>query len=152
MAEKVDKIAIDTNCLVYLLDADSQHNSSLKSLFRACFSKKIELCAAMQIIPEAVNTLVRDFHLEAAHATAIVENFIDRLNVTILYPRTGTVSLFYEYSTQISLKNRTYDILLAATIVDRGVNMLCTLNVKDFKNLPYLTVGTPVDIIRSISN
>ncbi len=148
MGDKANKIAFDTNIIIYSLDAGSPHNKSVKTFAKECTERNIELCAASQAIPEAVNTLVLDCGQKATTATAIVENFLDTLAIEILYPRAGSISLFYEYSTHLKLHRRTFDLFMSAVLVDRGINTLCTYNTKDFQDIPYITAARPEDLLK----
>lgn len=144
----VSKIALDTNVMIYALDAGSPFYKDVRLLIKHCIDRKFGMCIAMQAIPESVNALVRDRKVEAKRATAMVENLLDMLDFEILYPRTGSISLFYEYSNHLKMNHRTYDIFMSAVLVDRGVDTLCTYNTKDFQDIPYITAARPEELLK----
>jgi predicted nucleic acid-binding protein len=69
-------------------------------------------------------------------------------NFRLISPLSKTFFTFTDlFSRHPSIRERIFDLYLAATALDNGINQLCTWNVDHLKKISELTVKTPEEIL-----
>lgn len=68
-------------------------------------------------------------------------------NIEIISPTPNTIFTFH-HLIQIypAIRERIFDVYLAATALDNGVNQVCTWNIKHLRKISSLEVKTPSDV------
>ena len=130
---------IDSNILVYATDAESALHEEAKLLFSRCLEGQIKGVLAQQNLLELINVLVKYYKKESSFATKTARVYSDKFALRIISPLPTTFALFDKLSSQ-SKKLDTYDLYLAATALDNGVDSIITNNSKDFKGIEGLEV------------
>lgn len=94
---------------------------------------------------EFINTITRRVPnpISVQQAIELVE-FYQSLNIKIIYPKTTQLTTFLDIFKQTPYKNRLFDIAIVSTLKDNGIQGIYTVNVKDFKDYPFLTVINPL--------
>lgn len=138
--------AIDTNLLVYAHDNDNPYHHRAKTfLIQQLQNNPQNLCIPYQVFMEFINTITRRVPnpISVQQAIELVE-FYQSLNIKIIYPKTTQLTTFLDIFKQTPYKNRLFDIAIVSTLKDNGIQGIYTVNVKDFKDYPFLTVINPL--------
>lgn len=137
------KWGIDSNLLVYFLDADSKFHESTIALFRELLSHGTPLYTTQNNVVEAHRVLVSFYHVHKKIALENIIEIINSFNIHIVAPSSLTIKTYSNFC-QLSSRNDLFDLYFAAILVDNHVNNLLTGNVKDFVGLEkHLTVWSP---------
>lgn len=138
------KMLIDSNILVYAINADSDKHETAKQLIEDNLGN---LEIAHQNILEAVRVLThKNFSspLNTAEATEAILILLDPFK--IITPTQTTIHLSLEYIQKLNISgNRIFDAYLAATALSNGIKVIATDNVKDFKIFKGLKVMNPFE-------
>lgn len=122
---------IDTNILVYAINADSPKNKTAQLFLQ----NANDLIIAHQNIFEAFRVLTHpkfSHPMKPKKAQNSLEPIIDACK--IIYPNNKTHYLAFEFIEQNKLVgNQIFDAYLAATAISNNVIAIATDNVKDFK-------------------
>lgn len=133
-----NKILIDTNILIYSIDADSKyHNKSLEILLNPGY----ELFTTSKNISEFLVVLTRaeSVKITVIEALEILKDLIS--NITILYPNEQTRLLFYKLLKKYKPSGlRIHDFEIISIALANGVKRIATENVSDFKNIEEIKI------------
>jgi predicted nucleic acid-binding protein len=141
------KVLIDTNILIYAIDASSPfHEKSLEVLQNA-ENGIIQAFIAEKSLYELAAVLSSQAFVNKIKLDQIREHilyFADNSTFSLLHSTdqiTNTIwRLFFNLN---SRKNRIYDLVLAATAIEYGINTIYTKNVKDFEQIKELQIVDP---------
>jgi predicted nucleic acid-binding protein len=141
--------SIDTNILLYAVNADCSEHVQARELVDAALSNPFEWIVADQVYFELYrllrNPAVLERPLGAAEASSVIEYFryrsgwsrcawqLDHFDILLPYLR-------WEETRGIGV----FDLVLAATLHDAGVTMLYTRNTRDFAGLDWFDVHNPI--------
>lgn len=138
---------VDTNILVYSLDKKSPFHKSVAELFRLCEQKRIRLFVTHQNFLELVNTLVSDYGFVTSKAVESARVLLYEGSLYLIHPLPTTLNLCFDLL-QSRIKRNVFDVYLAVTAIDNGVNSILTNNAEDFVGIPQLNVYGLSDISR----
>ncbi|HSW96493.1 MAG TPA: PIN domain-containing protein [Candidatus Saccharimonadales bacterium] len=123
---------IDSNILVYAINADSPKNKTAQ-LFLSNNSQKLEI--AHQNIFESLRVLTHpkfSYPMKPSNAQEALWAIVDACK--IVYPNNKTHYLALELIKENNLfGNQIFDAYLAATALSNNITTIATDNVKDFK-------------------
>ena len=142
--ERDDRAVLDTNILAYAYDkSDPKRRKICEKLVRSGFEGESPYCVSNQVLGELYVVLTRNVAkpLPKDQASLIVSAFVDspkwqKLNYSHL-----TVKRALEDLTTINTSF--WDIMIAETMKEAGVNTLYTENEKDFRKIPWVRVVNP---------
>ena len=121
------KYLVDTNILIYYLEGEREATDFIKNHFRECGISQINYLEIFSI------------PLEREEKT-IIENFLKLFEVFDINSMITEQAIHNRQSKKIKLA----DNLIAATAQMHHLTLV-TRNVKDFQNLPNLTLFNPFD-------
>lgn len=102
-------------------------------------------CIPYQVFIEFINALTRRVAKPLSVEQAILlTEYYQSLNIKIIYPKPTQLSTFLEIYKQTPYKNRLFDVAICATLKDNDIQGIYTVNTKDFKDYPFLTVINPL--------
>ena len=127
------KYLVDTNILVYSLNSNAPQYTRAKELLEAGFRDGVGFVVAHQNLMEFLAVLTRAYKIEVGQAMGDVEKFISCFEV--IFPLSTTLGCFSELMTGSGKGVYPFDVYLAATMLDNGVERIITANAKDFQGL-----------------
>lgn len=143
---KQQKMAIDTNILVYAHNGDNPYHYKAKDfLVNQLQNYPNDICIPYQCLIEFISTITKrienPFSIE--QALQIVAYYKD-FGIDIIYPKPTQLTTFLAIYKQTPYKNRLFDVAICATLKDNGIQGIYTVNTKDFQDYPFLTVINPL--------
>lgn len=137
------KWGIDSNLLVYFLDADSKFHQSTIALFKELLNHSTPLYTTQNNVIEAHRVLVSLYHVPKKIALENIIEIINSFNIHIVTPLSLTINTYSNFC-QLSKKNDLFDLYFASILVDNHVHNLLTGNIKDFVGFEkHLAVYSP---------
>ena len=136
------RFLVDTNILVYSLDRSSPFQKLAVEFFRLCEQGEFKGAVAHQNVIELINTLIRDYKISNRESLKKTRVLIDEGVLEIIFPLPTTLGRFFDLAGKY--KGKTFDLYLAATALDNGVEGIITNNPKDFEfisGFKVLTLG-----------
>ncbi len=123
---------IDTNILVYAINADSPKNKAAQLFLQ---KRTGNLIIAHQNIIEASRVLTHPKFSHPMTPNAAQEALWEIINACrIIYPNNKTLYLALEFITEHKLfGNQIFDAYLAATVISNNILVIATDNTKDFE-------------------
>jgi predicted nucleic acid-binding protein len=144
---------IDTNILIYSYDETQELHSSSYAFLEHAFSGHISASIAQQNLLEflAVVTNPKRVEYPLSPDEALEKIAVYVANFPLVSPSARTFLTFVDlFSRYPSIRERIFDLYLAATALDNGISQISTWNVKHFKTVSELTVKTPEEILTSL--
>jgi len=137
------KWGIDSNLLVYFLDADSKFHQPTITLFKDLLKHRTPTYTTQNNIIEAHRVLVSLYHIPQKIALENIVEIINSFNIHIVTPSSLTLNIYSNFC-QLSKKNDLFDFYFASILVDNNIHHLFTNNTKDFAGLKkHLIVHSP---------
>ncbi|MBI2340855.1 MAG: PIN domain-containing protein [Deltaproteobacteria bacterium] len=138
MAKKEDKFCVlDTNILVYALDADSDHHAEVRNHLEQLHKTGYRFCLTEQIVRETlvVVTQSRLTHKPVSSREARLLGWHLLFQMVLLHSNNFSRLTLLDLIEKYDLKgNIIHDANIVAVMVSHGVKELYTCNKKDF---PY---------------
>ena len=143
--------AVDTNLLVYAHNADSAFHEPAKQFIGSALnsrddSGKFQVCIPAQVLIEFINVITwsrLESPLSLPDALHLVKQYRDT-GVTILHPKTSQLDTLLTLFESVTTRKKVFDIALAATLKDNGIQGLYTVNTKDFVGFDFLDAVNPL--------
>jgi len=140
-------ILLDTNILVHASGAQSPRHEKAKELRDRAAAGQFEGCIAAQILTEfyAVVTDPRRFQpaLTPSQAQREVRTYLSS-PLKLIVPKETTVTRMLNLLGSRPVRSgRIFDVFLAATMLDNGVQRIYTENVDDFKGIAAIDAINP---------
>ena len=130
--------AFDTNVLVYFLDKDSPFHESAVKIFEHVERDGIKVLICQQNILELVQSMTKDYGLTLARAVKVVKRLVQQ-DVLIVRPFDDTIDTYFNLCGNYSgSAKKHFDLYLAATLLDNGVDTLVTADDSGFKSVSRL--------------
>ena len=140
-------ILLDTNVLVHATGARSLQHANAKELRDQAAGGQFDACIAAQILTEfyAVVTDPRRFQpaLTPSQAQRELRTYLSS-PLKLIVPMETTVARMLNLLGSRSVKaGRIFDIFLAATMLDNGVQRIYTENLRDFQGIAGIEAINP---------
>lgn len=143
--------ALDTNVLIYAHNEGSSFHHKAAAFVMKAVAERDEngrhvLGVTAQVYAEFINVITRqtiENPLSLADAILVVEKYI-KAGIPIIHPRPTQLYTFLELAKSTTTRKKTFDLFLAATLKDNGIERLYTVNVDDFKDFSFLHVVNPL--------
>lgn len=138
------KWAIDSQILIYSLDAHSSFYPKTHDLFALINQGKIEPVVAQQNAIESERVLMRVYKKMPTDVVSDLTNILTSFDFEIVTPVGSTYLHFQDLITRVnSIPRDIFDYYLAATLMDNGVSQLLTVNTADFAGIGGFTAVNP---------
>lgn len=124
---------LDTNVLVYSVDRESPFYGAARSIIEDGIQQGVELVVAHQNLLEFVAVLTRGHGISVRQVLKDAESFSAQLRV--IAPLPTSLATYVELARVAKKHLYSFDIYLAATMRDNGVERIVTGNPKDFQGL-----------------
>lgn len=134
-----EKYLVDTNILIYSVDYSSPFNKEAKKILEAGVKGEVSLFIAHQNLVEFIAVLTRGYGIGVKQATKDAEAFASHFD--IIFPLPGTIDVFFKMANTYK-KIYPFDLYLAATTLDNGIERIVTGNKKDFSNLNFKEIAS----------
>jgi len=147
MGKNKKKVAFDTNILIFATNQKSPYFDYCNQLFREVDQGKYELYLADKTLYEFFAVLSNVFFKEKREGVKEVFDFyLNSTNYTLMHSTNQTAHIVSELlSDQETAKGGyIHDIVLAAMLLENGVDVLYTDNKKDFQPFTWLKKMKPV--------
>jgi len=138
---------VDTNVLVYALDADALQHAAARALLEAARDDtSATLFVSPQILCEFYSIVTNPRRvpkpLSAAEATAAITGLVAFLHVLPVpaHAAQGLLDLLQRHPVT---GGDVFDLLIVATMQANGVHRIYTFNAADFAVIPELSIVTP---------
>lgn len=144
--------AIDTNIGVYGHNIDSPNYQKAKNFLEQVVAnvngtEKTAIGIPFQVWAEFVNVCTRQNlgkPLSIPEAIKVVRKHTELLRIPVIYPKPTQLKTFLSLLETTTTRKKVFDVALAATLKDNGVEGLYTVNVDDFKDFPFLQIENPL--------
>lgn len=142
---------IDSNVLVSAYDETEEQHEASYALVEHAMAGEIPACVAQQNLLEFIAVVThakRVTHpLSVAEALSHVADYLACLD--LIWPGPVTFFTFQGLLRAYpALRERVFDVYLAATALDNRVENICTWNTSHLENIILLTVRTPVEVLQ----
>ena len=131
-------VLIDTNILIYAIDADSRfHNGALKLLL----DPTLKLFTTSKNLSEFLVVLTRNKEIELS--TSECFQLLNSLltDITILYPNPTTFKIFQDLISKYNPRGLwIHDVEIASIGLAHGISTIATNNIADFKRIAEIEV------------
>ncbi len=133
-----NSVLVDTNVLIYALDADSQfHHRALKFLY----DPTIRFFITSKNIAEFLVVLTRnkEINISTSECLELLNNLI--VDVEILYPNPTTIKLFFDLIKKYNPRGLwIHDLEIASISLAHGISKIVTNNIVDFKRIDEIEI------------
>ncbi len=139
---------IDTNVLVHAHNLASEFHPTASKLIQEALDLPGTYALAASCVAE-FRSVISDPRrvakpLPPAEASRFALLYLHSPSIRILLPDANTFSRAMELAGRLGVRGaRTFDLIVAQTLLDHGVSELLTQNVKDFGGVPGLTARDP---------
>ncbi len=141
------KWGFDSNIIVYALDADSKYHKRTKELLVNLRRNREIPHITHQNILEVEKVLTKVFELNKNIVIEKLSLLLDSFNFTFVSPHLTTIHRYHKFFSEKEGK-KIFDLYLAATYIDNGINQMYTANEKDFAGIPNFKAVNPYKKIR----
>jgi predicted nucleic acid-binding protein len=137
-------LLLDSNVLVHAVYKGSPLHSAAAELVDRGLRHRDVYCIAPQNLVEFAAVVTRPRlvspPLPGREVVRIAELLYRSRRLAKIYPSRGTVIRAMRHGATIGVSGpRWYDLFLAMTMTDAGVNTVITENVDDFQGIPFIT-------------
>lgn len=144
---------IDSNVLVSAFNEIEEQHRHSKALLELAATGRFDGCIAHQNILEVIATVTSIKRVEKPVSIELALKVINQYTsfLKVITPKDETLwdflSLLRDFS---AIRERIFDLYLAATALSNGISQICTWNIKHLDKIPQLRVRTPKQVIKSI--
>lgn len=137
------KILLDTNILVYASNSDSQFYSICRDLL----AKNFDFFITDRSLLEFYRVLTGILKISVDQALELINFYTNNTNYTILMASGDTNRLTFELIKDYQAKSgKVFDLNILAIAVENNIDILCTVNLKNFPKLPQIKILNPEQI------
>ena len=136
-----NSVLLDTNVLIYALDADSKFHDQTQQLL---LNQYYEFITTSKNISEFLVALTRteSVKLPVNEALDILQDFT--AEIPILYPDQKSSMLFYELLRKYNPSGlRIHDFEIVAIALAHNINCIASFNISDFRQIEELRLVLP---------
>ncbi len=148
-------ILLDTNVLVYALNADAPQFKDSRRLIEAMLQGRVPGVLVPQVLVEtyAILTDAKRVTTPLSPAAAWQEVETYRLALPVLPWLERTLTVLGDLLTQTSITRAdVFDAMLVAQMQVHGLRVLCTYNRGDFRRFSGIKVETPGTLLRQFGS
>lgn len=139
---------VDTNIWIYYFDTSSPFHPQAYDFFKVSLERQVKIVVAQQNFIEFVNTLTKDYKKSFSESVKEAEVFIRSGEFRVIFPLSTSLGL---YKSLIKNGHKgAFDLYLAATAIDNGVDCIVTNDPKGFKGIKGLEVFSLEEIVKEI--
>lgn len=143
--------AIDTNILVYAHNSGASNHEAAKAFLQNVMNTKDEngklsVRIPSQVLVEFLNVITwtrLEAPLSLSDAKGIVQDYLNS-DAEIIYPKPTQLVTLLNLLGSVKSRKKVFDVALAATLKDNGIQGLYTLNTSDFEEFAFLEVKNPI--------
>lgn len=143
--------ALDTNILVYAHNIGAARHEAAKAFVQDVMNRRddegmLSVCIPAQVFLEFLNVITwtrLEAPLSLTDALQIVQDYIDT-GVTILHQKQTHLFTLLELLVTVKSRKKLFDVALAATLKEHGIEGLYTVNTTDFAEFAFLEVKNPL--------
>jgi len=144
--------ALDTNILVHAHNLDSPLCAKAKEFVGRVITQEDSIgnpvvSLPLQVCAEFINVITRrtiGTPLALLDAISVIRDYTELLKIPVIYPRPTQLRTFLELLESTTTRKTVFDVVLAATLKDNGIEGLYTVNVDDFTEFSFLKVVNPL--------
>lgn len=143
-------ILLDTNVLVYALNADAPQHADSRAIVEAGFARKLPVALLPQVLVEAYAVLTDARRVERPLAPREAWSEIQALQAGLPVfdlPVKVLDSLSELISEGEPIGQEIFDVLLVAQMRAHGIATICTYNTEDFERFAGIRAETPEEIL-----
>ncbi|MDZ7290984.1 MAG: type II toxin-antitoxin system VapC family toxin [candidate division KSB1 bacterium] len=142
---------IDTNVLIYSYDKEQSLHLQSYHFIEQAFAGEVRGTIAQQNLLEflAVVTNPKRVEYPLSLEDALQKITLYVASFPVICPSAKTLFTFAGLVSKYpAMREHIFDLYLAATALDNGINRICTWNVKHFRKLSEVEVRTPGEILK----
>jgi predicted nucleic acid-binding protein len=144
----VERVAVDTNVLVYAHFPSSAHHAASYALLQRAERQEITLCAFPQVIAEFISVVTNPKRVNPAKTVVDAVQAIQRVlgspGVILLpFPESATNTFLSLFLAHPVAGPEIFDRQLVAVMMEHGIGTMVTFNVSDFAGIPNVTAKEP---------
>lgn len=142
----------DSNILVYAYDSTSPYHLKAKRFLEEKTKIKGEIGITPQVLLEFFGVVTQKVKqpLNVETASELIKEIANNKNIVCLYPRQATYLRTLELAKKYKILGRDiFDAYLVATMLDNGVGLIYTRNLKDFEKFSEITALDPTKETKS---
>lgn len=143
-----ESLLLDTNVLVYALDASSEHHAASRAVLDRAQSPDAGLCVVPQSLAEFFSLVTNAKRVASPkspeEALATVESIVALPGIEVLPVPFDVVARWIELCRKHPVKGAgIYDLQIIAVMLANGVQRICTFDTADFEPFSEVKVETP---------
>ena len=145
-------ILIDTNVLIYAIQADAPHHEASRRLIEAAQSGNPLACLFPQVLLEFFAVVTDPQRLAAPASSDEGRDLVRRYSslFPVLHPAPSAFDILISLVSKFGVRSQhIFDCHLVAQMMAAGIDTICTYNTKDFGGYPIAT-RTADDLLRAI--
>ena len=143
--------ALDTNILVYAHNIGAAKHENAKAFVQDVMNRRdnegmLSVCIPAQVLLEFLNVITwtrLKAPLSLSDALQIVRDYVES-GVTILHQGQSHLFTLLELLETVKSRKKIFDVALAATLKEHGIEGLYTVNTADFAGFAFLDVKNPL--------
>ncbi|RLE06952.1 hypothetical protein DRJ00_08920 [Candidatus Aerophobetes bacterium] len=145
---------IDSNVLISSYDETEKQHPESYLLVGKAVAGELQAFLAHQNILEYLAVVTDPGRVENPLSTreAIKNIEFYTLYLGVIFPKSTTINTLKKLINLRSVtRGKIFDLYLAATALDNGINCICTWNVSDFEGLSEIKPLSPIQILEKLS-
>ncbi|MBI2070839.1 MAG: PIN domain-containing protein [Elusimicrobia bacterium] len=140
---------IDTNILVYAWLTNAPGHERARSFLSDAFNRRGEFCLAPQVLWEFFSVVTHPKKTNPPIAASVAAEIVESMmhcGLSILIPSLKANAITAELLKNFPQRRGglIFDLYLAATALEHGVNQICTADLKHFENIQGLSAVNPL--------
>lgn len=140
---------IDTNILVYANNKDSEFHGICKSIVEKAVNGEVNAVVSIQNLIELYAVITDkkrvEHPLSATKAKELIDFYRNSNNLKVIVPTTQTIDTIARLIEKHSPRAQSiFDYMLAATMLDNGIHIICTANSAHFKHFESIKIFNPL--------
>lgn len=146
-------ILLDTNVLVYALNADAPQYADSRRIVEAALLGRVPGVLVPQVLVEAYSVLTDARRVKSPLSTAAAWHEIETcsLALPVLPWHERTMAALGDLLKQIDITGAdVFDAMLVAQMQSHGLRVVCTYNRDDFRRFPGIRAQTPGTLAKEL--
>jgi predicted nucleic acid-binding protein len=144
----VERVAVDTNVLVYAHFPSSPQHAASFALLRRAERQEITLCVFPQVVAEFISVVTNPRRVNPSKTVEDAVQAIQRVMATpgillLPFPEAATNTFLSLLLTHPVAGPEIFDRQLVAAMMEHGIGTMYTFNVSDFAGIPNIAAREP---------